>query len=517
MFQEIFFAEGVNSRKKNRFEPKQPTGLRITSGQIVYTDYMMKAVWDGKSSGDFDDVFDCYIAEALLSEGRGFDTLAETMMRYQVSTLPQLAEKQKEKLEELPKLASLFYNIESPLTKVLWQMEKKGILLDKKKLSSVGGHIETQLTSVQAKISLETGGGINLNSSLQLGHFLAEKIGVPLGRTRTGKYATNESELSKFSNQFPIIADLLTYRELMKLKSTYVESLLEKADEKDRIHTTYSQVLVNTGRLASSNPNLQNIPVSSPIGREIRSCFIASPGHLLVSFDYSQQELRILAYLSGEQALIKAFKNHLDVHALTASELFDVPYAKVSKRERNIGKTINFGIIYGMGSFGMSTGLGIPKEAADKFIQQFYTSYPNIRIYYDDYLKNARIHGFAETLLGRRRYIFENPKQYVIDGATRRVLMNYPIQGTAADLVKKAMVDVHTNVLKKHPEISLLLQIHDELVIEMPEKDTRKSNEIIKKIQSVLSIVYPLSVPMVVDVKVGKRWGELKRNTDFSS
>jgi DNA polymerase I len=468
---------------------------------------MIKAVWDGKSKGEFENNFDCYIAEALLSYGRPLKTLEEMMTQYKVNALSELAQKQEEKLNENPKLKSLFYEVEMPLSKVLWRMETKGIFLDIKKLSSVGKDIETQLTSVQDKISKETGGGINLNSSLQLGYFLATKMGVPLGKTRTGKYATNESELSKFSSEFPIIADLLKYRTLTKLKSTYVESLIEKVDKDNRIHTTYNQVLVNTGRLASSNPNLQNIPVSSSFGKEIKSCFIASFGHILVSFDYSQQELRILAHLANEPALIQAFKNNLDVHTLTASRLFAVSYEKVSEEQRNIAKTVNFGIIYGMGSYGMSAGLHIPLSDAENFIEQFFFFYPKIKTFYDTYLKNAQINGFVETLLGRRRYVFENPRQYIIDNGTRRALMNFPIQGSAADLMKKAMVDVQEKILSKYPEISLLLQIHDDLVFEIPDCDMKKCREIISEIRSVLCSVYPLSAPMAVEVKMGKRWG----------
>ncbi|HSW97236.1 MAG TPA: DNA polymerase [Candidatus Saccharimonadales bacterium] len=470
----------------------------------------MKAVWDSKSSNIFDIDFDCYIAESLLSEGRSFGSLEETLTRYSVKTLEDLAEKQQEKLNNTPKLAVLFYEIEMPLAKVLWQMEQKGILLDTKQLSKVGEEIDLLLLSVQEEINKETGGEININSPAQLGCFLAEKMGVSLGKTKTGKYATNEGELSKFANQFPIIDHLLTYRSLSKLRSTYVESLIQKVDAESRIHTTYNQVYVNTGRLASSQPNLQNIPVTSTLGQEIKSCFIASPNHTLVSFDYSQQELRMLAHLAGEEALIKAFEENLDVHKITASKLFTVPYIEVSKQQRAIGKTINFGIIYGMSSFGMSAGLNIPQTDAEHFIQQFYLSYPKIKIYYDTYLKNAQIQGFVETMLGRRRYVFENPKRKFIDNSTRRVLMNYPIQGTAAELMKKGMVDVQKKILTKYPEVSLLLTIHDDLVFEIPDTEENKLREIITAIQTVLCSVYPLSVPLVVDVKIGKQWGNLQ-------
>ena len=469
---------------------------------------MVKAVWDSKASDNLDTDFDCYIAEALLSEGRSIGTQEDTLAKYDVKSLSELAEAQQKQFKEYPQLERLYYDIELPLAKVLWRMEQKGILLDTQQLAKVGKDIDRLLVSVEEEIAKETGGGINTNSPIQLGSLLAEKLGIPLGKTKTGRYATNEGELSKFKDQFPIIAHLLTYRELTKLRSTYVESLIQKVDEKSRIHTTYDQIRVNTGRLSSLNPNLQNIPVTSTIGLEIKSCFIADPGHVLVSFDYSQQELRVLAHLAGEKALIKAFEEKQDVHTLTASKLFGVPYEEVSKQQRSIGKTINFGIIYGMSSYGMSAGLNIPQEDAEQFIKAFYISYPNIKTYYDNYLKNAKIHGFVQTMLGRRRYVFEDPKRKFIDNGMHRVLMNYPIQGTAADLMKKGMVDVQEKILSKYPEVSLLLTIHDDLVFEIPENDNLK--EIINEIKAVLCDVYPLSVPLEVDVKTGKRWGDLK-------
>lgn len=472
---------------------------------------MIQAIWNNKSSTNNNSNFDCYLAEALLSEGKPFGTVEETLAKYNVTTVSELAEKQYERLKEFPKLVSLFNEVEMPLTKVLSRMEQKGILLNTKQLTKVGEDIDRLLITVHELISKEIGNEISINSPLQLGTFLAEKIGIPLGKTKTGKYATNEGELSKFKDQFPIIAHLLTYRELMKLRSTYIESLIQKVDKEGRIHTTYNQVLVNTGRLASSNPNLQNIPVSSTIGLNIKSCFIASPGSVLVSFDYSQQELRILAHLAQEKSLIEAFEENEDVHTVTASKIFKVSYNEVSKQQRSVGKTINFGIIYGMSSFGLSQALHIPQEDAEKFIEQFYASYPNIKIYYDTYLKNARIHGFVETILGRRRYVFEDPKRKFIDNAMKRVLMNYPIQGTAADLMRKGMVDIDKKILKQFPEVSLLLTIHDDLVFEIPDKDQAKRDEIIKDIQSVLSHVYPLSVPLMVDIKIGKQWGELQK------
>ncbi len=471
---------------------------------------MLKPVWDSKTSQNFNSNFDCYIAEALLCEGRSFRNEAETIKKYKVSSLQQLAIKQEELLNQFPQLLRLFSQIEMPLARVLYHMEQRGILLDTAHLKHVGQQIEGLILELEEKINKETGGGVNINSPIQLGHFLVEKVGVPLGRTKTGKYATNEGELSLYKDQFPIISLLLSYRELTKLRSTYVESLITKVDGQSRVHTTYNQVYVNTGRLASSNPNLQNIPVSSPIGLEIKSCFVASPGMKLVSFDYSQQELRVLAHLAGEKELIKAFQNNQDVHTLTASKLFNIPYENISKQQRAVGKTINFGIIYGMSSYGMSTGLHISETDAAQFIKNFYTSYPSIKTYYDEYLKNAKINGVVETLLGRRRYVFDFPGQRFISNNMRRVLMNYPIQGSAADLMKKAMVEVQEKVLNNHPEIYLLLQIHDDLVFEIPDKDEAKLNQLIEEIKKSLCLVYPLAVPLVVDVKIGKKWGELE-------
>ena len=396
-----------------------------------------------------------------------------------------------------------------PLISVLGKMEQRGITLDTTCLKEVGEEIEKTIQSLEEIIKKEVGYEINLNSSVQVGNFLSEKIGVPLKKTKTGRYATNEQELSQHALQFPIIQRLLQYRELSKLRSTYVESLIGKVDEHSRVHTTYNQVAVSTGRLSSSNPNLQNIPVTSEYGRKIKSCFVAGEGKVLLSFDYSQQELRILAHLTGEEKLITAFKEGRDVHKTTASQLFSVPYEKVTKDQRVVAKTINFGIIYGMSSYGMSMGLTIPVDEAQAFIDTFYANYPAIRTYYEEYLKQGRINGFVETLLGRRRYVFEYPGQKFIDNGMKRVLMNYPIQGTAADLMKMAMVEIQKEILDNDQTISLLLQIHDDLVFEVPD-DQKKIGEFVKKIKNIMCSIYPLSVPIDVDVKMGKKWGELR-------
>jgi DNA polymerase I len=479
---------------------------------------MEKAVWDLKSQFTSDASFDCLIAEFLLSDGRFVHGQEEILKKYDVQTLEELAEKQKKRLLELPKLQELFATIEMPLIKVLWQMEQTGILLDTKKLQNVGGVLEAAIIESEETIKKEVGFAINLNSSIQVGNYLVEKAGVPLAKTKTGRYATNETELAQYAEQFEIIEKILKYRELTKLRSTYVESLISKVDEKGRVHTNYNQVAASTGRLASSNPNLQNIPVTSEFGQKIKSCFIPTPGNVFLSFDYSQQELRILAHLTSEEKLIEAFTKQQDVHRTTASQLFDVSYDAVTKEQRNIAKTINFGIIYGMGSFGMSQGLRIPVEEAKLFIDTFYATYPKIKTFFDKYISQGKIDGFVETILGRRRYVFEDQSPSFakasggqgkfIDNNMRRVLLNYPIQGSAAEFMKKAMIEIHEKVVTKDPEVRLLLQIHDDLVFEMPDNQ-KKIDEVVDKVKEIMCNVYPLSVPVEVDVKRGNSWGEM--------
>jgi len=474
---------------------------------------MNTPVWDAKSQLDTlkeTPVFDCMIAEFLLSEGRYVPTEADTLVRYKVKTLQELAEKQQAKFATLPKLYSLYNDIEMPMTQVLWHMEQRGIALDASLLTTVGKEIDTAIKTYEEELKKEFGSEMNLNSSVQIGNFLAEKMYVPLSKTKTGRYATNESELTQHAEKFPIIQKLLSYRELAKLRSTYVDSLISKVDESGRIHTTYSLIAASTGRLSSSNPNLQNIPVTSEFGQKIKSCFVAGDGNVLVSFDYSQQELRVLAHLTGEDRLIEAFQKKLDVHTTTASQLFLVDYEHVTKEQRMIAKTVNFGIIYGMSSYGMSSGLNIPVEEAQRFIDTFYATYPKIKTYYDHYLKDAKTNGFVETLLGRRRYVFEYPTQKFIDNAMRRVLINFPIQGTAADLMKKAMITIHNEIVEKDSSCTMLLQIHDDLVFEMKD-DREYLSKRIDTIRTILCTIYPLVVPVEVDVKVGKRWGGMEK------
>lgn len=474
---------------------------------------MKQAIWDWKAhykNESVETIFDCLIAEFLLLSGTYVPSLEVTLLKYKVSTLEELAEKQTAQLTESAKLPEYFNTIELPIIPVLWQMEQNGILLDSDLLRSVSVEIDTAVTQLAATMKEEVGFDINLNSSVQVGTYLAEKLQVPLKRTKTGKYATNEAEISQYAESIPFIEKLLQYRELTKLRSTYIETLITAVAGDGRIHTTYSQVVASTGRLSSSNPNLQNIPASTGFGQKIKSCFKPAEGNLIVSFDYSQQELRILAHLSKEETLLKAFQENKDVHTTTAAQIFHVDYTAVTKEQRMIAKTINFGVIYGMSGFGLSAQLHIPVEEAQKFINEFYKTYPSIRTYYDEFLKQGSRTGFVETILGRRRFVFESEGQKTIDNGMRRVLINYPIQGSAADLIKKAMITIHEEVLQENPDCKLLLQIHDDLVFEV-KNDKKILDTFVEKVRNCMCGVYPLSVPIEVDVKTGTNWGEMER------
>jgi len=471
----------------------------------------MKAVWDAKAQhiAYTSELFDSLIAESLLSDGRYIPQLGAALLKYKVDSIDELAKKQKKLLTQNPQLQYLFEHIEMPLVEVLSDMEKIGILIDRKCLKEVKEELQKASEDLKKTILEKVDYEINLSSPAQVGLYLAEKENVPLPKTKSGQYATGELELLKFKKDFPIIEKILKFREISKLISTYTDTLSEKADKKGRIHTTYSQESVNTGRLSSSNPNLQNIPVGSEYGLKIKSCFVAEKGFTLISFDYSQQELRILAHLTGEEKLIKAFKENRDVHKMTASQLFSTPYDKVTKSERNAAKTINFGIIYGMSSYGLSEGLRIPVEEASQFITNFYANFPKIKLFYDSYMKKGWNDDAVMTLLGRRRFVKAFPSQKFIDNSTKRVLMNYPIQGTAAELMKLAMVKVWKEEVKNDPGSRLLLQIHDDLVFEMKD-DPNYLKPKVKNIKEIMQTIYPLSVPVEVDVKIGKKWGELE-------
>lgn len=466
-------------------------------------------VWDVKSQYqeyEGKDVFDCMIAEFLLSEGKYPIRQDVAFKQHDVSDLDGLQKKQQEALRKHRKLSALFTDIEMPMVRILYQMEQAGIAVDGANLRSIGEEVVKDIHTVEEEILQEFGTPINLSSPAQVGSLLVSKFTVPLKKTPTGQFATGERELSSLAAAYPIITKILKFRELTKLKTTYVDPLLTKIAPDGRIHPTWNQVNAITGRLSSSNPNMQNIPVTSAFGKRIKSCFVAGKGSVLASFDYSQQELRILAHITKEPALIAAFTEKKDIHRVTASQLFGVSYEQVSEKERAAAKTINFGMVYGMGGFGLAQTLRIPVEEAQKFIDNFFRTFPNIRSYYETLISDGKRDGYVETILGRRRFVFTDARPKTIDNATYRELINFPIQGSAADLMKLAMVNIDRYMASKGENVRLLLQIHDELVFEIHEPEKEKRDRMLEEISRLMRDVYPLIVPVEVASSVGTQW-----------
>ncbi|MEI6533325.1 MAG: DNA polymerase [Candidatus Roizmanbacteria bacterium] len=475
---------------------------------------MKKYVWDFKKQYKEyreQEVFDCMVAEYLINGGRDNITLESTLERYKISSLTELGEEQQQIFESNSKLRYMYEDIELPLIEVLWNMENVGIHVNKDRLFELDIQLDREIEKIKGEIFELTQEDFNLASPQQVGKILVDTFKIPLKKRLTGSYITNEQELEKHSDAFPIIQKILKFREYAKLKTTYVTGLLEKLDIDNIVHTTYNPVGTSTGRLSSSNPNLQNIPASGDIGTQIKSCFIPSKNRTFISFDYSQQELRILAHITQEQKLIEAFKNRMDVHTLTASQVFNIPYDQVTKEQRLASKTINFGVLYGMGSYGLSRTLNISVDEAQKFINAFFNNFSNVKEYYKNYLEEVKKNGYAETLLGRRKYVLIDLRTGDFDNMTKRELTNYPIQGTAAELMKKTMVDIYNDIIKKRSDVNLILQIHDELVFEFEKESELQLREFLREVRSIMMDAYKLDVPMEVEAKMGENWGSLQK------
>ncbi len=411
----------------------------------------------------------------------------------------------------------IFRDIELPLTRILAGMEDRGILLDRKLLGKIGEKLDRELEGLTAKIHALAGSEFNINSAQQLSNILFNVLGIGTkGLRKTekgGVVSTRESELEKLKGEHTIIGRVLDYRELAKLKNTYVDSLPELVDPTDgRLHTTFNQTGTSTGRLSSSNPNLQNIPILSEYGREVRKAFIAKKGFLLVSFDYSQIELRVAAHMAHDEKMIEAFRSGADIHAMTAAVVYHVPPEKVTPELRRAAKTLNFGVLYGMGQNAFAEATGFSRVEAKRFIGEYFRDFSGIARFIGATKEFAAEHGYVETLFGRRRYIPEifSPN-WQIRREAERMAINHPIQGTATgDIIKLAMVRVYEWVHGKKLEerIRMLLQVHDELVFEIAEDRAQKS---IPEMRRIMESVADLDVPLVVDVKAGYNWGEQKK------
>ena len=406
-------------------------------------------------------------------------------------------------------LETLFKNIELPLVDVLSNMEKNGIKIDIDFLKEASSEMEIELSSLIKDIYQIAGEEFNINSPKQLSRILFEKLGLPIvKKTKTGA-STDVEVLEKLSSLHPLPKELLRYRELSKLKSTYVDALPELINKKTgRLHTSFNQAVTATGRLSSSNPNLQNIPIKTEEGRKIRKAFIGENGNFIMSADYSQIELRILAHLSKDPELIAAFEKDRDVHSHTASLVFGVAEKEVTPEMRVNAKTVNFGIIYGISAFGLSKSLGIDPGSAQQFIDSYFERYPRVKVYMEDKIEEARSAGYVTTLFNRRRYIPE-----IKIGGMReqqqaeRIAINTPVQGSAADLIKIAMINIHRAMKKKNLKSLMTLQVHDELVFEVPMDELDKMKKLVKE---EMEGAVKLLVPIKVSVKYGKNWLEME-------
>ncbi|MDB5100798.1 MAG: polymerase [Cyanobacteria bacterium RYN_339] len=411
---------------------------------------------------------------------------------------------------KLPELnqEKLFREIELPLIDVLVSMEQKGVRLDVGYLKDLGDRLGTQLQAAEAKIHELAGEKFNINSPKQLAVILFEKLGLPvIKRTKTG-ISTDAEVLEELADSHEIVASILEFRQLGKLKSTYVDALpLSINPATGRIHTSYSQTVAATGRLSSNEPNLQNIPIRTELGREIRRAFVpGSPGRVFVAADYSQVELRILAHITQDPTFVKAFRDDMDIHAVTASEIFNVPLAEVTSDQRRRAKTTNFGIIYGQSDFGLSKALRIPRKEAKDFIEKFNARYPGVQHYMIRTIAGAKRQGYVETLSGRRRYIPEvNSANRTLRDFGERMAINAPIQGTSADIIKIAMVRLQPQLAALGAD--MLLQVHDELVFEV---DADKVEALTALVREVMESAFSLTVPLKVDVHAGENWREAK-------
>lgn len=447
----------------------------------------------GKKQGNFRDV------ELDIQTNYAAEDADVTFQLYEIFA-PQL---KKEGLEDL------FYQVEMPLMTILADMELEGISLDKNWLEQESKDLENDLKNLENKIFSLSGQEFNLNSPRQLGEILFEKMNLDpkAQKTKTGQYKTSEDVLQKLASKHEIINEILEYRTYQKLKSTYVDALPEEIDVKtNRVHTHFSQTTAATGRLASMNPNLQNIPIRTQRGQQIRGAFKADEGKKIISADYSQIELRLIAEISGEDNMIKAFQNGEDIHTSTASKLFKVPLDAVTKTQRSQAKAVNFGIIYGQGAFTLADQTGMSRSEAKQMIDAYFTTYPKLKDYMANQVQNAREKGYVETILGRKRHLKDiNSSNFVVKGHAERNAVNAPIQGSAADVIKIAMIKIANELKLQNLQTKMLLQVHDELIFEAPENEVSKAKELIKtQMESAITT----KVPLLTEVGVGDNWLE---------
>ncbi len=461
--------------------------------------------------------FDVFIAAYLLDPAKNRYDLSQMLYEYvgldvddaDAADLYLLAEHMRDKLEETGMLY-LYQEIEHPLINVLADMEITGFKVDKDMLEQLGEEFSAELSSLTREIYALAGEEFNINSPKQLGSVLFEKLGLPvIKKSKTG-YSTDIEVLEQLRPYHEVVEKIIEYRQVMKLKSTYIDGLLSVIDPRDgRIHSNFNQTVTATGRISSAEPNLQNIPVKLEMGRRIRKVFVASgEDYVLVDADYSQIELRVLAHMSGDPTFIDAFRNNQDIHLRTASEIFGVPIDKVTPQQRSSAKAVNFGIVYGISDYGLARSLGISRKQARDYIDSYFARYPKVKEYMEQIVEIAKRQGYVTTLMNRRRYIPElKSRNFNIRSQGERLAMNTPIQGSAADIIKKAMNDVYAELKRRNLKSKLILQVHDELIIDTYKPELEEVKDLVVRC---MENAVSLSVPLVVDIGVGRSWYDAK-------
>ncbi|TAJ99293.1 MAG: DNA polymerase I, partial [Candidatus Manganitrophaceae bacterium] len=404
-------------------------------------------------------------------------------------------------------LTPLFNDLEMPLVPVLAEIERNGVKIDADLLSEISKELDAKLVELTERIYRLAGEEFNINSPKQLADVLFVKLGLPpVRKTKTG-YSTDEEVLTQLAVRHELPAEILNNRQFVKLKSTYVDALPKLIHpETGRVHTQLNQTIAATGRLSSKDPNLQNIPIKGELGRRIRQAFIAEPGHQLLSADYNQIELRLLAHMSEDPVLIESFRTGEDVHTRTAVQLFNLPKSEISSEMRRVAKTVNFGIIYGISPFGLASNLGVSQTEAKRYIDRYFENYQGVQRFIDQMLETATQQGYVTTLFGRRRQIVElSSRNTQTRGLGERLAVNTPLQGTAADIIKKAMIDIHRWMQEAQVKSRMILQVHDELIFEVPESEIPLMKE---KVKEKMEGVIQLKAPLTVDIGVAANWAE---------
>ena len=476
------------------FDPN--ASVCLENNGVYYVSDLKALLHEGKDFGD-SKVYDMGIAQYLINP------LAKPQNGFDIGTAEGYINQLKES-----GLYELYENIEMPLVYALYEMEKAGIRVDGERLRAYGDSLKVDIAALEKEIYEDAGEEFNINSPKQLGMILFEKLGLKGGKkTKTG-YSTSADVLDKLAEEHAVVKKILRYRALTKLNSTYAEGLQEYIGDDGRIHGNFNQTVTATGRISSTEPNLQNIPVRTELGSRIRDVFVPEDGYLFVDADYSQIELRVLASMSGDDELIKSYQNAVDIHSVTASNVFHVPLDEVTPELRRNAKTVNFGVVYGISAFGLGEDLGITRHEAQDYINNYFRTYPGVKNFLDSQIKTAKENGFVTTLYGRRRPVPElKSSNFMQRQFGERIAMNSPIQGTAADIMKIAMINVNRELKKHGLDARIVLQVHDELLVEVREN---QAEETARLVTETMKNAADLKVTLEVDAHIGKSWLEAK-------